>query len=73
MEHDGSEVRQWEIHELSGALAALSTLQEKLELRLNEARDECTREALDNIIALVAAHASEYRHRHQNLQAGITQ
>ena len=69
MEYDEMTAGQREIHELSGALAALGTLQEKLELRLNEARDECMREALDNIIALVAAHASEYRQRRHDLQA----
>jgi hypothetical protein len=68
MEHDHA-AREQEMHELNGAIAALATLQEKLALRLNEARDECAREMLDNVLALVAAHMSEYRHRSRDLQA----
>lgn len=37
MEYDEMLAGQREIHELSGALTALGMLQEKLELRLNEA------------------------------------
>ena len=75
MEHDTAAAQQREIHELDGALAALATLQEKLELRLNEARDEGAREVLDNVIALVGAYTSEYRHRKRELESatGATQ
>jgi hypothetical protein len=55
MEHDNA-AREREMDELKGAIAALDTLQQKLELRLNEARDEGAREVLDNVIALVGAH-----------------
>jgi hypothetical protein len=41
-------------------------------LRLNEAREECVREALDNVIVLVGAHASEYQHHRNELQAHTT-
>jgi len=70
MEHDKAAARQRKIYEMNGALAALNILKEKLELRLNEARDQCTREALDNVISLVAAHTSEYQHRRREMQAG---
>jgi hypothetical protein len=52
-----------EFHELIGALDAISALKEELELRLDEARDDCVREVLDNVIALVGAHIIEYQHR----------
>lgn len=54
--------------ELEGAIQALDVLMEELEMRLSEARDECMREALDNVIALVVAHESEYRHRSADLR-----
>ncbi len=37
-----------EVHELTGALDAVSVLKEELELRLAEARDDYVREVLDN-------------------------
>ena len=60
--------REREFHELSGAIAAIEALQEILELRLNEARDDCVREALDNVIALVTAHGLEYQQRRHELK-----
>ena len=74
MEHDNA-AREREMDELKGAIAVLDTLQQKLELRLNEARDEGAREALDNVIALVGAYTSEYRHRKRELESatGATQ
>lgn len=60
--------REREIHELSGAIAAIDALQAILELRLNEARDDCVREALDNVIALVTAHGFEYQQRRDELK-----
>ena len=64
--------REQKMHELNGAIAALDTLREKLALRLNEARDECMREALDNVIVLVGAHAREYQNRRIELQTQTT-
>jgi len=52
-----------EFHELIGALDAISRLKEELELRLEEARDDCVRETLDNIIAHVGAQIIEYQRR----------
>jgi hypothetical protein len=52
-----------EFHELIGALDAISALKEELELRLEEARDDCGREVLHNIISLVDAQGIEYRRR----------
>ncbi len=64
-----------EYHELTGAMNAISALTEELELRLEEARDDCVREVLDNVIALVEAQGIEYRRRrddlHVRLQPGI--
>lgn len=60
--------REREFHELSGAIAAIEALQEILELRLNEARDDCVREALDNVIALVSAHGIEYQQRRHEMK-----
>ena len=60
-----------ETHELIGALDAVSTLREELELRLEEARDDCVREVLDNIIALVDAQGIEYRHRRDECRARL--
>ncbi|MCK4743844.1 MAG: hypothetical protein KAT25_08495 [Sulfuriflexus sp.] len=57
-----------ESHELTGAVDAISTLKEELELRLEEARDDCSREVLDNVIALVGAHSIEYQHRRTALR-----
>ena len=57
-----------EFHELIGALGAIGALKEQLELRLGEARDDCVREVLDNVIALVSAHSIEYRHRGSELR-----
>lgn len=62
---------QREVHELSGALDVTSALKEKLELRLEEARDDCVREVLDDIIALVDAQDIEYRRRHGELRARL--
>lgn len=59
---------QRKFHELNGAVAALGTLSEQLTLRLNEARDDCIREVLDNIIALVAAEQIEYQRRKDALR-----
>jgi len=55
-------------NELIGALDAISALKEELELRLEEARDDCVREVLDNVIALVGAHSIEYQHRRIELR-----
>jgi len=54
---DHTEIRQKECdcHELHGDLDAISTLKEELELRLDEARDDCVCEVLDNIITLIDA------------------
>ena len=60
-----------EFHELIGALDAISALKEKLELRLEEARDDCVREVLDNIIVLVDAQGIEYRRRRNELRARL--
>ena len=64
-----------EFCELMGALDAINALKEQLELRLQEARDDCVREVLDNVIALVEAQGIEYRRRrddlHVRLQPGI--
>ncbi len=60
-----------ETHELIGALDTVSTLREELELRLEEARDDCVREVLDNIIALVDAQGIEYRHRRDECRARL--
>jgi hypothetical protein len=56
---------QREFDELTGALDAIGKLREELELRLEEGRDDCVREVLDNVIALVDAHSIEYRHRRE--------
>jgi hypothetical protein len=71
MQSEEAERRQREFHELSGALMAINALQERLELRLNEARDECVRETLDNVIALVRAHGFEYQQRRSALQTTL--
>lgn len=63
--------RQQELHELAGAFAAINALQERLELRLDEARDDSVRETLDNVIALVCAHGVEYQRRKIELQAAM--
>jgi len=60
-----------EFHELIGALDAISALKEELELRLEEARDDCVREVLDNIITLVDAQTIEYRHRRDEWRARL--
>jgi len=60
-----------EFHELIGALDAISTLKEELELRLEEARDDCVREVLDNIIALADAQGIEYRRRRDEWRARL--
>ena len=56
-----------EFHELIGALDTISVLKEELELRLEEARDDCVREVIDNVIALVSAYCIEYKHRRSEL------
>lgn len=58
---------QQAFHELNGAIAAIKTLREMLELRLGEARDDCVQEVLDNIIALVSAEEVEYQRRRNKL------
>jgi len=63
--------RQDEICELNGALSVLDILFEWLDLRLNEARDDCVREALDNVIELVRAYEIEYQHRKTDQQAAL--
>jgi hypothetical protein len=57
--------------ELAGAVDAINTLKEELELRLNEARDDCVREVLDNVINLVDAHSIEFRRRQDDLRARL--
>jgi len=52
-----------ELLELNGALDAIYALREILELRQADARDDCVREVLDNVIFLVDAHEIEYRRR----------
>lgn len=66
-----SERRQREVCELNGALSVLDTLLERLDLRLNEARDDCVREVLDNVIELVRGYEIEYRHRKTEQQAAL--
>jgi hypothetical protein len=58
-----------QLQALTGALDALNELKAALELRLEEARDDCVREVLDNIIALVDAQGIEYRRRQHVLRA----
>jgi hypothetical protein len=58
-----------EFCELIGAVDAINTLKKELELRLDEARDDCVREVLDNVINLVDAHCIEFRHRQDDLRA----
>jgi|GEM_PF-696105 len=60
-----------EYHELMGALNATNVLKEELKLRLDEARDDCVREVLDNVIALVDAQCIEYRHRRDDLRVRL--
>ena len=60
-----------ELQELSGSLNAIDALKSELELRLEEARDDCVREVLDNIIALVDAREIEYRRRREELRARL--
>jgi len=69
----GNEVerRQDEICELNGALSVLDTLLERLDLRLNEARDDCVREARDNVVELVRAYEIEYQQRITDQQAAL--
>lgn len=66
---DNTDMKQVEreCHEIIGALDAINTLKEELELRLDEARDDCVREVLDNIISLICAQDSEYRRRKNDL------
>ncbi len=59
---------EYDLHELIGALDAINILKEELEHRLDEARDECVREALDNIINLVDAQSIEYQRRRDDLR-----
>lgn len=66
-----AERRQDEICELNGALSVLDILLERLDLRRNEARDDCMREALDNVIELVRAYEIEYQHRITEQQAAL--
>jgi hypothetical protein len=53
---------------MNGALGAISMLKEQLELRLQEARDDCVREVLDNVIALLATEQVEYQRRKDELR-----
>jgi hypothetical protein len=71
MESTHVEPSEREFHELIGAHDAISALKEKLELRLEEARDDCVREVLDNIIALVDAQGIEYRRRKEELRTRL--
>ena len=50
-------------HELIGAINAIRSLKEELELCLEKARADCVREVLDNVIALVGAQSIECQHR----------
>ena len=63
--------QEQEYYELIGAINAISMLKEELELRLEEARDDCVREALDNAIALVGAQIIEYQHRRNELRKAL--
>ncbi|MFP3874514.1 MAG: hypothetical protein ACLFQT_09805 [Thiohalophilus sp.] len=67
-ESEQTDKNQQAFHELNGALGAVSIIKEQLELRLQEARDDCVREVLDNIIALVAAEQLEYQRRKDELR-----
>ena len=67
MDNTGMRQAEREYHELLGAIYATNTLKEALELRLGEARDECAREALDNIISLIETQNSEYQRRKNDL------
>ena len=71
MESTEVERLEREIHELIGALDAIGALKEELELRLEEARDDCVREVLDNIISLVDAQGIEYRRRREEWRARL--
>ena len=59
---DASRIER-EFHELTGAVDALAMLKEKLELRLEEGRDDCVREVFDNVIALIDSQGIEYQRR----------
>jgi hypothetical protein len=60
-----------EFCELMGALDAINALKEQLELRLQEASDDCVREVLDNVITLVGAQGIEYRRRRDDLRVRL--
>jgi len=62
---------QRELHELIGALNAISLLKDQLGLRLEEARDDCVREVLDNVIVLLGAQIIEYQHRRNKLRNAL--
>lgn len=62
-----------EFSQLIGSLDVISTLKDELELRLDEARDDCVREVLDNIIALVDAQGIEQRCRLDDLREHLQQ
>ena len=60
-----------ELYELIGAFNVIGTLKEEVVLRLDEARDDCVREVLDNIISLLDAQSFEYRRRRDNLRENL--
>ena len=61
-----------EYDELVGACDAMSSLKVGLVSRLEEARDDCVREVLDNIIELVESRELEYGHRRDELAAKVS-
>lgn len=67
MEREDVERLEREFYELSGAVNAARMLKEEFEQRLDEPRDDCVREVLDNVIVLVIAQNIEYQHRRNEL------
>lgn len=68
MDNQNTGVMEREFHEITGAIDAIKALKDELKLRLDEARDDCVREVIDNVVALVDAHSIEYQLRRSRLR-----
>ena len=71
MPSEGSQKLQQELHEVIGALNVLFTLREESAQWLDEAQNEATREALDNVLGHVVAMEFEYKRRGEELEKAL--